>query len=234
MSRGRLAGHGNQSPSGVSVLGGGLNAVLLLIILALVGCGGSAPTTDEVHYPKIYAVEQQEIAATALREGNEAAAMAAADRAIAHDPAYPDPYAIKASILARRGDFTEARTVLDAAITLRPDFAEGYLVRGALLEELKQNDDARNDYARAATAFDALTQANPDDPGVALKHALAAYLRGGTDGLRAINTLVTKFPDFTPGRFVKERMDAGDRAFAFRWITGLDPAAAHVAPTTKD
>lgn len=205
---------------------------IFVAALFLSGCGGSAPV-DEPYAPKIYAVEQQEKAAAAMRAGDDAEAEAAAARAIAHDPKYPEPYAIKASILARRGDLDAARAVLDVALTLRPDFAEGYLMRGALLEELKQNDAARLDYTAAAERYVGLAAAKPEEPAIALKHALAEYLRGGTAGLRAINTLVTRFPEYTPGQFVKERMDAGDRAFAFRWITGQE-TATNVVPKKKD
>lgn len=205
----------------------------IVVALGLAGCGGSAPEPEQ-HAPKIYSVEQQEKAAAAMRTGDNAEAAAAADRAIAHDPKYPEPYAIKATILARQGDFEAAHAVLDTALVERPDFAEGYLMRGALLEELKQSDAARSDYAAAAERYATLVAAKPSDPELALRHALAEYLRGGTAGLRAINTIVSRFPDYQPGRFVKERMDAGDRAFAFRWITGQVTIAASPAPMKKD
>ena len=203
------------------------------LFLLLSGCGGEPPAIAQ-HVPKIYAVEQQEVAVAALREGDDAAALAATDRAIEHDPDYPEPYAIKAGILARRGEFDAARALLDTALAKRPDFVEGHLVRGAILEEMKQHDAARSDFTIAASGYATLAQGKPGDPVLALKHALAEYLRGSTDGLRAINTIVSRFPDFQSGRFVKERMDAGDRAFAFRWITGHATAAADAAPMKKD
>lgn len=205
-------------------------ALCLLLFLLDAGCGRAPGPPAPDHVPKIYAVEQQEAAAAAMRAGDDAEAEAAATRAIVHDPNYPEPYAIRATLLARRGQVAEAITVLDAALAQRPDFAEGQLLRGALREELKQHDAARVDYAEAARHYAALAQARPDDPQLALKYAIAEYLRGGTDGLRAINTLVSRFPEFRPGHFVKERMDAADRAFAFRWLTGQDNPAAAAAP----
>jgi len=196
-----------------------------LALVALAGCG-SPPPSDEGYIPKIYAVEQQEKAAIALRDGNEADAEAAADRAIEHDPGYAPPYIAKATVLARRNDLAGAKAVLDACLAQQPAFAEAHLLRGALQEELKQPDAARADYEQAVSEYAALVEKDPANAENVLKHAIAEYLRGGTAGIRAINQMVASFPDDTLARFVRERMVAQDRAFAFRWLTGLQPGAA--------
>jgi Tfp pilus assembly protein PilF len=199
-----------------------------LAFAALAGCG-SPPPPDEGYIPKIYAVEQQEKAAIALREGDEAEAEAAADRAIEHDPGYAPSYIAKATVLARRNDLVGARTVLDACLAQQPAFAEAHLLRGALQEELKQRDAARADYEQAVAGYTALLEKDPANTENVLKHAIAEYLRGGTAGIRAINQMVANFPDNALARFVRERMVAQDRAFAFRWLTGMQPGA--VAPS---
>lgn len=187
------------------------------------GCGKSVPE-PEVHFPKIYAVEQQEIAAAAMREGDEVKAEAAAARAIEHDPDYPEPFGTMATILARRGELRQARTLLDTCLMRRPDFADGFLFRGALNDELQENEAARADYQQASKAYEPLAAAHPEDVDMALKYAVTEYLRAGTPGLRLINALVSKYPDNHSIQFVKQRMDAQDRAFAFRWLTGLQKA----------
>jgi len=201
------------------------NLAASVALLMLAGCG-SPPPPDEGYIPKIYAVEQQEKAAIALRDGNEAEAEAAADRAIEHDPGYAPPYIAKATVLARRNDLAGAKAVLDTCLAQQPAFAEAHLLRGALQEELKQPDAARADYEHAVTGYAALVEKDPANTENILKHAIAEYLRGGTAGIRAINQMVANFPDDTLARFVRERMVAQDRAFAFRWLTGMQPGAA--------
>lgn len=206
-----------------------LASLLTLLLGFAAGCGKAAPE-PQVHFPKIYAVEQQEIAAAALREGDELKAEQAAARAIEHDPDYPEPYGTLATVLARRGELRQARSLLDSCLMRRPDFADGFLFRGALSDELKESEAARADYLQASKAYEPLAAAHPEDTEMALKFAVTEYLRAGTPGLRLINALVSKYPDNHSIQFVKQRMDAQDRAFAFRWLTGLQKAGD---PATK-
>lgn len=201
----------------------------LLLLLVLVGCGGSPPT-DDGYVPKIYAVEQQERAAMALRRGDESEAEAAATRAIADDPGFAPSYVTKATTLARRGDLAGAKAVLDACLVQQPGFAEALLLRGTLNEELKNPDAARADYEKAAAGYVALLAKDPGNADLVLKHAIAEYLRGGMAGLRAMNRMMEQFPDNARARLVRDRMEAQDRAFAFRWLTDVQPGAEAPAP----
>lgn len=193
------------------------------VLVACIGCGRAKPSEPE-YAPKIYAVEQQEKAADALRKDNLAGALDFASKAIAHDPEYPEAYVTKATALARLGQRQAARDLLTQCLQHRADHADANLFRGVLNDELKDGDAAREDYKHAAAAYSTLLTAKPDDLDHELKYAVAEYLRAGTPGLRLINALSTKYPESVPVRFVRDRMVAQDRAFAFRWITGQPPA----------
>lgn len=201
-------------------------AAVLLVIALLAGCGGTKPAAEEEYVPKIYAVEQQEKAAAALRLGDEAEAEAAATRAIEHDPHYPEPYVTKATVLARRGALAEAKSLLDTCVGEQPGFADAHLFRGVILDEQNNHDAARADFEAASKAFAAMASAHPESVELGLKYAIAEYLRAGMSGMRLAGGLVARFPDYTPARFIYERMVAQDRAFAFRWLMGIQPAPA--------
>lgn len=204
-------------------------AAIAVALSLAVGCG-SPPPPSEGHVPKIYAFDQQEKAAQALRLGDEAEAEAAATRAIEHDPGFLPSYVTKATAQARQGKLAEAAATLDACLTQQPGFAEAHLLRGALREELKQQDAARADYEQAVAGYVSMMAEHPRDEEVVLKHAIAQYLRGGTAGLQAINRMVEQFPDFPRAQIVRDRMVAKDRAFAFRWLTEPEPQQSADTP----
>nr|AUN37058.1 hypothetical protein [uncultured bacterium] len=205
-------------------------ALTLCFAFTLQACS-SKPAKEE-YVPKIYAVEQQEKASAALRAGDMKEAAAAAERAIAHDPTYPDPYVTKATVLARSGLLETALSVMDTCMTQQPEFPEGHLLRGVLNDELKRPDAARADFEQASKGFATAAAAHPDNLETGIKCAVSEYLRAGMAGTRRMGALVGQHPDNMPAKFIYERMVAGDRAFAFRWLIEMQDNSG-AAPATQ-
>jgi len=196
---------------------------MIVTLSTMAGCGQgkSAPAPAQGWVNSVYAIEQYELAVQALRAGNETEALAAADRALADDAKAAEAYVLKASLLARKSELAAAMETLEAGIAQRPDFAELFLFRGILREHGGEADVARADYDVAVERYRALALESPERPERQLKLAVASYLRRGpTGGYQVLLPLLEKFPEYTQARFIKERFEAGDRAFAFRWITG--------------
>lgn len=183
--------------------------------LALLGCYQEGD--EEPGYtPKTYAYAMNRQAIAELHAGRIEEALAAANRAIAHDPGYALAYSAKAAILARLGRQEEGAAVLENLTKLQPDLAEAHMAQGIFLEKIGDEKEARAAYARAVELYEAQMQAHKDAPESGVNHAIASFLLSGkVAGIRAIDKVVEAYPDYRPAMLVKDRILHGGREFFF-------------------
>ncbi len=185
--------------------------------------GCTSPTEGEAPYtPTTYAAEQNSAALEAMRAGDFEQALEMAGAAVADDPDFREARCNQANILGRMGRLEEAAELL-AEVTRRwPDFGQALVFEGIYLERLGEREAARKRYASAVETFEAeIAGANPA-PETMMHLAVAEFLlRGKVAGIRIINDVVARYPNYTAAHLVRRRIAEGDRDYFMGWT--LEP-----------
>lgn len=186
------------------------NLAAVLILLCVAGCfqsGGS-------HEPSPQAVELNNQAVRALRQGDLDRALLLVNDAISQDPRFYGAYSNKAAILEKQGKLAEAADVLAALIKIRPDHAEASVARGVLLEKTGKKDDAQAQYAEALKLYtDRAQRADPaEKPGFEVGKAVTQYLLNDrAAALATLEAVLEANPDLETARVYKQRIESGRR-----------------------
>jgi tetratricopeptide (TPR) repeat protein len=203
-------------------------ALALLCACAAPGCYDPHPA-DPPYVPKIFAQEENNHAAAALRAGDLDRALAHAQVAVDHDPRFVAARVNLAHAQARLGRFADAAATLEGGEPEDPAIAQAHLFRGIYLEQAGDTAGAQAAFATAVAAYDAATQARRAKPEDEVHRAIATYLgRGQTQGLRAINEVAARYPALHSVNFARDRMLDNDRAYFVRWLS--DAPGADAAP----
>lgn len=201
--------------AGIRIIAG----AALLAALPLAGCYDPNPP-DPPYAPKIFAQEENNRAAAALREGDLRAALAHARIAVDEDPRFVAARVNLAMAQARLGDFAAAAATLEGGAAEDPAIAHAHLFRGIYLEKSGDTAAAQAAFATAVAAYDAAEKAKRVRPEDGVHRAIAVYLgRGQTQGLRAINDVAARYPNLHAANFARDRMLENDRAYFVRWLS---------------
>jgi tetratricopeptide (TPR) repeat protein len=148
---------------------------MLLALTLVVSLQGAQPAVA----PRTDALLAEAAALFSAQENDKA--LAAYDRAIAHDPSNPDGYIGRGRTLARLRRYEEALASYGEALRRNPQHAMALRYRGHNYINVRRIDQALTDLTRAAALAEA---AKADDPaitdryGISYHLGLAQYLKG--------------------------------------------------------
>ncbi len=190
--------------------------------LLVAGCYQETQRPRDAYVPKTHAQQLNNQAMDALKADRNDEAVQLLSQAVEEDPRFAQAYVNKAVALGRLGRFEETLGLLATATQLEPDLADAYLFRGVFAERLQKTDDALNSYAKAATLLTAKMKETPA-PDLATSRAIALYLgTGKVQGLEAFNAVLAQYPDYSRARFLREKIQQGDRAYFMWWVADQD------------
>ena len=193
---------------------------LWLIPLFFSLCGCYDEPREATYTPKTEAVTAYEAAQTALKSGNTDEALAQARAAHEADPVFDAAAFLLASLLGRAGQFEEALALCDDLTARSPNFVQAHLLQGILWDRSGVSEAANASYDAALRCFAALPDPERNRPEVGLQEALATFLREGKlEGVKAINRVLSSYPDYEPALYVKSCMLDKDRGFLLRWFS---------------
>lgn len=196
---------------------------LWLIPFLFVLCGCYDDPRETTYTPKTEALTAYESAQAALKAGDTATALAQARAAYAADPAFDGGAFLFASLLGNAGQFKEALAVCNDLTTRSPNFVQAHLLQGILWDRSGDSEAANTSYDTALRCFAALAEPERTRPDSGLQEALATFLRHGKlEGVKAVNRVLSKYPDYEPALYVKSCMLDKDRGFLLRWFSDRD------------
>lgn len=197
----------------------------------LTGCYDPNPPSP-AYVPKIFAQEQNNLAAAALKDGDLPRALELAQKAVDEDPGFVAARVNLANAQARLGRFDEAAKTLEQGSTDDPAIAEAQLFRALYLDQAGRTQEAQAAFAASVAAYDIAIAAKHARPEDRVNRAIAVFLgRGQTHGLKAINEVGTLYPTMHAASFMRDRMLDNDRAYFVRWLS--EPGAAGAAPSAE-
>ncbi len=199
-------------------------SLAFLCFLAMGGCHEN-DRAFQAHVPRQHAVDQNEAAVNAVREGDLDSALEYAEEAVTDDPEYAAFYINKAIIQAHMGELEAAVATLKFCMdnTCHRNTREAsqmFLLLGIFQENLKRPAEAREAYDEAIKLVELEDSIAAGESNLVVQLAIAQYLRGNTvDGLKTLNNLLAVFPENHPARMAKARLLANDRQYFIRWAT---------------
>lgn len=194
---------------------------LLPLLFCLSGCYGEP--REFVYTPKTQAVTAYDAAQVALKSGDTDEALAQARAAYDADPGFDAAAFLLASLLGRTGQFEEALVRCGTLTTRSPNFVQAHLLQGILWDRSGETEAANTSYDAALRCFAALPEPERNRPETGLQEALTLFLRQGKlEGVKAVNRVLSKYPDYEPALYVKSCMLDKDRGFLLRWFSDRD------------
>ena len=138
---------GSSSPISASIVG-------LLLLAALCACasteqGEPGPPKPESAWQRTNASVHEKLAATALRRGDTASALANAREALRVDPGRPEALLVLARALLSSGSSPGAEAAARRALAVRPEWAEAWLALAESLLDQNREAEARGAYREA-------------------------------------------------------------------------------------
>ncbi len=195
--------------------------ILPLAIIPLIatasGCYEAPPESS--YTPKTIAVETYQAARESLAAG-ETDALALAEAAYQADSIYPEAAWLYASLLGREGRYDDALAVCTRLCEESPNYVQAHLLEGILWDQSGNRESANGAYDRALAVFAHSDASARSRPAFCLYEAVTVFLRSGKlDGVRAINRVLKKFPEYRPAKYVKRCMQDKNRTFLLRWFS---------------
>jgi tetratricopeptide (TPR) repeat protein len=193
---------------------------LWLIPLFFSLCGCYDEPRESGYTPKTEAVTAYDAAQSALKAGDTDEALARARAAYGADPDFDAAAFLLASLQGRAGQFEEALALCGTLTARSPNFVQAHLLQGILWDRSGNSDAANTSYDTALRCFAALTEPERARPESGLYEALTTFLRHGKlEGVKAINQVLAKYPDYDAALYVKSCMLDKDRGFLLRWFS---------------
>jgi tetratricopeptide (TPR) repeat protein len=124
--------------------------LLALVLAAVTGCmptqTAKPASAEELQVKRDSAQISYSIAASYYQQGNYDAAVLNAEKSLAYDSTYFDPYILLGNVWRKRRDAAQAEGVFRKAIAVDPKQAKGYEALGDLFLEMGRYDDAVSVY----------------------------------------------------------------------------------------
>ena len=183
-----------------------------VVLLAITAAGCFQP--DGNHEPPRQAVELNNQAYRAFKQGDMSQALLLVNDAIKLDAKFAGAYANKAAILDKQGKRAEAVAALETLVKLRPSDGEGYVAFGVLLEKMGRREEAEAHYGRALNLFSEQSEraSAKEKAAVEVNKAVAQYLAGDKHGAVAtLDGVLAANPKMEAARAYKERIASGRR-----------------------
>lgn len=175
---------------------------------------------ETTYTPKTQAVTAYDAAQSALKAGDTDEALARARAAYGADPDFDAAAFLLASLLGRAGQFEEALALCGTLTARSPNFVQAHLLQGILWDRSGNSDAANTSYDATLRGFAALAEPERTRPETGLYEALTTFLgHGKLEGVKAINRVLAKYPDYEPALYVKSCMLDKDRGFLLRWFS---------------
>ena len=194
-----------------------LSLAIALLIATASGCYKAPPESS--YTPKTVAVERYQAARESLAAG-KADALVHAEAAYRADPAYPEAAWLYASLLGREGRYDDALAVCARLVEESPNYVQAHILEGILWEQKGNREYANRAYDRALSLFAAGGAPARSQSAFRLYEAVTVYLRNGKlAGVRAINAVLERFPEYGPAKYVKRCMQDKNRTFLLRWFS---------------